>query len=69
MDQSKGNIQQSIDITPKKDEFIEKENHCPLCKTELKFQHETNFKTFKVEEKAQCPACGLKIKSRNFDLH
>ena len=50
------------------DEIIKAMCTCVLCGTPLKFHHVTDFNAKKVQEAAQCPACGIKSKVNTFNL-
>ncbi|HVK61572.1 MAG TPA: hypothetical protein VM432_08485 [Bdellovibrionales bacterium] len=44
------------------------ENTCCLCGTELKFEHKIDYMILSVKEEASCPACRIKMKSKEFVL-
>ncbi len=47
---------------------LEDQNHCCLCGTELVFKHTVDYATLHVQEEAECPACMIKLKPKNFLL-
>jgi C4-type Zn-finger protein len=51
-----------------REEFIEAENNCPLCGTELMLNHETDFAENQIHETAHCPACNLTTRQKDFNL-
>jgi len=50
------------------EELIESIDSCCLCGTKLKFQHQTDFVLWEVQEEGHCPACGIRNKVNKFVL-
>lgn len=51
-----------------KEDVVTAMTTCCLCGTKLVFKHVTDFANKKVQEAAQCPACGIKSKVNEFNL-
>lgn len=49
-------------------EFIQDQNHCCLCGTELKFAHKTDHLTLTIVEDAKCDTCHISLRTRNHTL-
>ena len=60
---------EKIDLAPHQEDYIEVENHCCLCGTELIFHHEIDSLDQSVKENASCPSCGIQLKEREHLLH
>lgn len=56
-------------LTPHQEDYIEVENHCCLCGTELQFNHKQDDTTLKIKEKAQCPCCKIQLIEKEFLIH
>lgn len=48
--------------------IIEDQNHCCLCGARLSFKHKVDFLTLHVREDADCPSCGIRMKTREYKL-
>jgi hypothetical protein len=48
--------------------IIEDQNHCCLCGTALKFQHQVDYLNLTVKEDGHCPSCQVRLKSRDHRL-
>lgn len=59
----------STQLTPQQEDYIEVENHCCLCGTELVFNHQMVLETPTVRENAHCPCCKIQLKEKQFTLH
>jgi hypothetical protein len=55
-------------LTPQQENFIELENLCCLCGTELVFDHVQDLKTLKMKEKAHCPCCKIPLKDQEHSI-
>jgi len=44
--------------------FIVDQNHCCFCGSKLVFKHQVNRASFDVREEADCPSCGIRMKTR-----
>ena len=49
-------------------EFVQDQNHCCLCGTELKFAHKMDHLTLTVIEDAKCDSCHISLRTRNHSL-
>jgi hypothetical protein len=50
-------------------EFVQDQNHCCLCGTELKFAHKMDHLTLTVVEDAKCDSCHISLRTRSHPLH
>ncbi len=48
--------------------IIDDQNHCCLCGSKLVFKHKIDYLSFDVREDADCPSCGIRLKTRNHRL-
>ena len=48
---------------------IEDQNHCCLCGTALKFDHQIDYLSLKIKENSHCPSCAIRMKSKEHSLH
>ena len=49
--------------------YLENENNCCLCGSELHFEHTTDLATATIKEQAQCPTCGVQLKEKKHIIH
>lgn len=49
-------------------EFIQDQNHCCLCGSELKFTHSMDHLTLTVVEDAKCESCHVSLRTRTHSL-
>ncbi len=49
-------------------EFVQDQNHCCLCGTELKFAHKMDHLTLTVIEDAKCESCHISLRTRSHGL-
>ena len=56
-------------LAPHQEDYLEIENTCCLCGTDLVFHHEIDCLEQLVSEKASCPSCGVQLKEREHLLH
>lgn len=56
-------------LTTKQEDFLEVENTCCLCGTELIFKHQQVDGAVKIKEKAQCPCCNIQLKDKEHLIH
>lgn len=57
------------ELTPSQEDYVEVENHCCLCGTELHFEHSQEEENLKVIEKAHCPCCKIQLKEKEHIIH
>ena len=57
------------ELTSIQEDYIEVENHCCLCGTELIFEHDHEETNLKVVEKAHCPCCKIQLKDKEHIIH
>ena len=50
---------QQKQLTPQQEDFVEIENHCCLCGTELVFEHRHDDEAVKIKEQGHCPCCKM----------
>jgi hypothetical protein len=43
--------------------------NCYICGASLDFEHHADFAKLVVYEKANCPCCGVRMKTKTFTLH
>jgi len=48
--------------------ILEDLNHCCLCGSKLVFKHKIDYLSLNVREDADCPSCGIRLKTRNHRL-
>lgn len=56
-------------LTTQQEDYLEVENHCCLCGTELVFEHSNDETAIKVTELAHCPCCKIQLKEKEFIIH
>ena len=56
-------------LSEQQENFLEVENTCCLCGTELQFEHLQDDSTLKMNEKAHCPCCKIQLKEKEFIIH
>ncbi|MCB0378770.1 MAG: hypothetical protein KDD33_09780 [Bdellovibrionales bacterium] len=56
-------------LAPHQEDYIEVENHCCLCGTELVFQFEPSEEIHLIKERAHCPCCNVQLKEREHVIH
>lgn len=54
--------------SPQHEEYLESQNTCCLCGTTLNFYHQIDYATLKVREDADCPSCGIQMRSKDHVL-
>lgn len=50
-------------------EFLQDQNHCCLCGSELNFGHKMDHLTLTVIEDAKCDACQISLRTRTHSMH
>ncbi len=60
---------QQKQLTPQQEDFVELENHCCLCGTELVFEHRHDDEAVKIKEQGHCPCCKITLKEKEFMVH
>jgi hypothetical protein len=48
--------------------FIESQNHCALCGSELKIKVESYLEDYYLREEAECPSCNIKTRVKNHKI-
>ena len=56
-------------LTPQQEDYLEVENTCCLCGTELIFEHDHDDHAIKIKETAQCPCCNIRLKDKEYLVH
>lgn len=56
-------------LSPQQEDFLEVENQCCLCGSELTFNHELDETAQLLKEKAFCPCCKIQLKDKDFIIH
>ncbi|NQY99511.1 MAG: hypothetical protein HRT45_02455 [Bdellovibrionales bacterium] len=49
--------------------FVDTQNNCPLCATELVIEVDIGDNEFTLKEQAKCPACDLVARVKDHGLH
>jgi hypothetical protein len=49
--------------------FVDHQNHCPLCGTQLTIKVETYADDFQLREEAHCSSCDLLARIKDHNLH
>lgn len=49
-------------------EFVQDQNHCCLCGTELKFAHKMDHLTLTIVEDAKCDSCHISLRTKSHSL-
>ncbi len=49
--------------------FVEDHSHCTLCGTTLELQHVLRPEKPEIEEKAHCPKCDLRTRTREYTIN
>jgi hypothetical protein len=49
--------------------YMTAHSSCAMCDTKLEIRHEINEIEFKIKEEAQCPSCGIRVRSAHHVLH
>jgi hypothetical protein len=53
------------DQLTKVQEFVQDQNHCCLCGSELTFHHKMDHLTLTIEEDAKCDSCHISLRTKN----
>ena len=56
-------------LAPHQEDYMEIENSCCLCGSDLAFEHDIDAFTLVVKEKAHCTTCGIQLKEKEHLLH
>lgn len=56
-------------LSPQQEDFLEVENQCCICGTDLTFAHELDATALILKEKAHCPCCKIQLKDKDFTIH
>lgn len=56
-------------LSSRQEDYLEVENHCCLCGTELIFQHNHDDEAVKIKEQGHCPCCKITLKEKEFIVH
>ncbi len=49
--------------------FLEMQNHCALCGSELEIKVESYLEDFYIREEADCPKCRIRTREKNHRMH
>ncbi len=49
-------------------DFIEEQNNCCICGSQLELRHQINHYNLTVCEEARCLACGIRNRVRNYTV-
>ncbi len=63
------NLSQDIIHEDRYDNFIELQNHCPLCSSELNIKITSKTGDNIVKEEAYCNSCNIKTRSKDHKYH
>jgi len=53
----------------KYDHYIEMQNHCPLCNSELNIKVTSYLENNTIKEEAYCESCNIKTRSKDHKYH
>ncbi len=67
MDES--SAQQKAKIENRHQAFIERQNHCPLCGTQLEIRVESYLEDYTLREEAHCPDCDVLARVKDHKMH
>lgn len=56
-------------LSPSQEDYLEVENHCCLCGTELEFEHSYDETAQKIKEQGHCPCCKIQLKEKEHLIH
>ena len=56
-------------LTQQEEHFIEIQNHCALCGTELIIKIESYLENYYLREEANCPQCEIKTREKDHRMH
>ena len=51
------------------DNFIQSQNNCPLCGSELEIETESYLENFTLREEAHCPQCQVLARVKDHKMH
>lgn len=61
---------QTLDLENVRHEtFIENQNHCPLCNSQLTIRVESYLENYTLREEASCPKCQLLARVKDHKMH
>ena len=49
--------------------FIERQNNCPLCGSQLEIRVTTYLENYTLREEASCPACSVMARVKDHPMH
>ena len=49
--------------------FLYEHQTCAMCDSVLEIMHDINKKELKVKEQANCPSCGIRVRSSHHLMH
>lgn len=58
-DRSRGSNMEKNNMGVQQNAFIERQNCCPLCGTQLEIRVESYLEEFTLREEAHCPECDV----------
>ena len=56
-------------LGPEAVEFLENQNLCVLCNTQLEIRVESYLEDYLLREEAICPHCKIKTRDKNHRMH
>ncbi|MBX7231320.1 MAG: hypothetical protein K1X29_04445 [Bdellovibrionales bacterium] len=63
------NILQKADLNTRQKKFVERQNLCPLCNTQLDISTESYLEDFFLREEARCPECELLARIKDHKIN
>jgi len=63
------NQTQKKKLSKREKHFIEAQNHCALCGSELEIRVESYLEDNYLKEEAECPQCDIKTREKNHKMH
>lgn len=67
--QSTLKTKQKLNLNDLEQHFVESQNHCALCGTELNIKVESYLEDFYIKEEADCPKCHIRTREKNHRMH
>lgn len=64
MDQNSGNYEKTETLSDKQHVFIENQNNCPLCDSQLEIKVIQHDEVSEIKEEAYCPICKIKTRDK-----
>ena len=63
-----GQVRSKNELTENEQLFIETQNQCALCSSDLNITVESYLEDYYLREEAECPTCKIKTRVKNHKL-